>query len=227
MPSDAPYTGETWPQVEKNYAAMVTRMDGDVGRLLALLKELGLDSNTIVFFTSDNGPCDSACHDIEFFDSNGPLRGVKRDMYEGGIRIPMIARWPGNVPEGRVSDQVWAFWDVAAQPSPNSPAFPRRSTRTASPWRPHSWAANRKNSTNISIGTTATRAASSCRPSAWATGKASASASTRPIELYDLSKDIGETKDVAAAHPDVVARIAAIIDEAYTPSPDYPIKSEG
>ncbi|MBD3268337.1 sulfatase-like hydrolase/transferase, partial [bacterium] len=112
VPTDAPYSNRDWPQTEKNYAAMVTRMDRDVGRILDRVKQLGLDENTIIFFTSDNGPCRTPSHDIEFFNSNGPLRGRKREMYEGGIRIPMIARWPGHIPAGRVSEQIWAFWDV-------------------------------------------------------------------------------------------------------------------
>ena len=94
------------------YAAMVTRLDRDVGRVLDTLAALGLDRDTIVFFTSDNGPSVEGGSDPAFFRSNGGLRGIKRDVYEGGIRVPMIIRWPGRVPAGRTSDQVWAMWDV-------------------------------------------------------------------------------------------------------------------
>ncbi|HYE31329.1 MAG TPA: arylsulfatase, partial [Methylomirabilota bacterium] len=97
VPSDEPYTNESWPQPEKNKAAMITRMDRDVGRLLAKLKDLAIDDNTIVFFTSDNGPHKEGGNDPNFHQSSGPLRGIKRAMYEGGIRVPMIVRWPGKV----------------------------------------------------------------------------------------------------------------------------------
>src|SRR5439155_10595341 len=80
VPVDAPYSGKSWPQVEKNFAAMVTRLDADVGKLMTRLKELGLDDNTIVFFTSDNGPHSEGGHDSRFFQSSGPLQGYKRDL---------------------------------------------------------------------------------------------------------------------------------------------------
>jgi len=112
IPSDEPYTDRDWPQISKNYAAMITLMDRDVGRIVQKIRELGIDENTIIFFTSDNGPYAGSVHDVEFFDSNGPLRGVKRDVYEGGIRVPFIVRWPGKIQAGAVNDQILAFWDI-------------------------------------------------------------------------------------------------------------------
>ncbi|MDR9366385.1 MAG: arylsulfatase [Balneolaceae bacterium] len=112
VPSDEPYSVKDWPQIEKNKAAMITRMDKDIGRLLNKLKSLGLDQNTVVFFTSDNGPHQEGGVDPDFFDSNGPLRGIKRDLYEGGIRVPMIAWAPGLIPAGTESDHISAFWDM-------------------------------------------------------------------------------------------------------------------
>lgn len=94
------------------YAAMISRLDRDVGRVMAKLEEHGLAEHTIVFFTSDNGPSEAGGADLEFFASNGPLRGLKRDLYEGGIRVPMLAWGPGRVPIGAVSDRVWAMWDL-------------------------------------------------------------------------------------------------------------------
>ncbi|MFQ5811206.1 MAG: arylsulfatase, partial [Armatimonadota bacterium] len=93
-------------------AGMITRMDRDIGRVFALLKELGLDEDTLVMFSSDNGPCAAGGQDYQFFESQGPLRGIKRDLYEGGIRVPTIARWPGKIEAGAVSEHVSAFWDV-------------------------------------------------------------------------------------------------------------------
>src|SRR5207247_2037794 len=106
-----PYSNESWPQVEKNKAAMITRMDTDIGKLMDKLKELKIDEHTIVFFSSDNGPHKEGGVDPKFFESAGPLRGIKRDLYEGGIRVPMIARWPGTIKAGSTNPQVWAFWD--------------------------------------------------------------------------------------------------------------------
>ncbi|MCX6928931.1 MAG: arylsulfatase, partial [Verrucomicrobia bacterium] len=111
VPSDAPYSDQSWPQVEKNKAAMITRLDTYVGLLLDKLKELRMDDDTIIFFTSDNGPHKEGGVDPTFFRSSGPLRGIKRDLYEGGIRVPLIVRWPGKVKAGTVNDQPWAFWD--------------------------------------------------------------------------------------------------------------------
>ena len=94
------------------FAAMIDKMDYDVGRVLQLVKDLGLDENTYIFFTSDNGPHQEGGGDPEFFNSSGRLRGVKRDLYEGGIRVPMIVRAPGKVPAGKTRDDIWAFWDI-------------------------------------------------------------------------------------------------------------------
>src|SRR6185503_5981724 len=107
VPDLGPYEKESWPDNLKKLAAMVTRLDRDVGRLMTLLKELNLDEQTLVFFASDNG----AAYNDELFNHSGPLRGRKRDMYEGGLRSPSIARWPGKIKVGVVSEQVWTFYD--------------------------------------------------------------------------------------------------------------------
>jgi len=116
--ADPPYTGGKGylphPAPRAAYAAMITRMDRDIGHVLALLKELGLEENTLVMFSSDNGPTHGGVGgtDVEFFASAGPLNGLKGSVYEGGIRVPLIARWPGKIKPGSVSDHVCAFWDV-------------------------------------------------------------------------------------------------------------------
>ena len=126
VPSDAPYSDRSWSQIEKNFAAMVTHLDSDVGKVLDALKRLDLDRNTIVIFTSDNGPHGAGGHSPKFFQSAGPLRGMKFQVYEGGIRVPMIVRGPG-IAAGQVSDYPWAFWDfmptfaeIAGAPAPKN-----------------------------------------------------------------------------------------------------------
>jgi len=111
VPDYGIYSATDWPEPQKGHAAMISRMDADIGRLMSLLKDLGIDDNTIVFFTSDNGPHREGGNDPDFNDSNGPLRGIKRDLYEGGIRVPLIARWPGNIQPGSVSDHLGYFGD--------------------------------------------------------------------------------------------------------------------
>lgn len=111
---EVPYPGSGYRAQDKpraTFAAMVTRLDRDVQRVVDLLKEKGVLDNTIIIFTSDNGTHKEGGHDPRYFDSNGPFRGSKRDLYEGGIRTPFIVKWPGVVPEGAVSYQVSAFWD--------------------------------------------------------------------------------------------------------------------
>jgi arylsulfatase A len=108
IPSTEPYSDRPWTKQEKVYAAMITRMDRDIGRIMNLLKKLNIDEKTIVFFSSDNG---AAQRREGRFDSSGLLRGRKRDMYEGGIRVPMLARWPGKIKPASVTGHISAFWD--------------------------------------------------------------------------------------------------------------------
>jgi arylsulfatase A-like enzyme len=100
------------PQSHAAFAAMVTLLDDQVGEIVAKIKELGLEDNTIIIFSSDNGPHQEGGADPNYFDSNGPLRGYKRDLYEGGIRVPMIAKWKGKIAEGSKTNHISAFWDV-------------------------------------------------------------------------------------------------------------------
>lgn len=221
VPSDLPYTDRDWPQVEKNYAAMVTLIDEQVGRILDRLQVLGLERNTLVIFASDNGAYENSIHQPEFFHGSGPLRGYKRTLYEGGIRVPTIARWPGVIAPGRVDATVAGFVDIlptfaelAGAPVPAGldgisfapvlRAEPRAREHEFLYW---------------DYGHTRARFEQAVRAGDW---KAVRNGRGAPLELYNLANDIGESRNVAAAHPEVTARLARLMDQAYVPSPDYP-----
>lgn len=112
VPTDFHYTDSSWPEVERDHAAVITYLDNKVGDLMSRLSALGVDSNTLVIFASDNGAHIEGGHKKEFFNSTGGLRGNKRSLYEGGYRSPTMARWPGVISAGRISTFPWAFWDV-------------------------------------------------------------------------------------------------------------------
>lgn len=221
VPDDQPYTHEDWPQPEKNKAAMITRLDADVGKLLAKLQELGLEKTTVVIFTSDNGPHKEGGNTIEFFASNGPLRGFKRSLTEGGIRVPAIVRWPGVVKAGSTSDHVWAFWDV----------FPTLCDLAQTPTPPGldgisflptlTGKGEQKNHEFLYWEFHEGGTKQAVRHGHW---KALRSAPHAPLELYDLTTDIGEKNNVAKNHPEVIAKIENYLKTARTESKDWPLR---
>jgi arylsulfatase A-like enzyme len=219
VPNDAPYSSESWPQVEKNKAAMITRLDADVGQVMDKLKAMKIDKNTIVIFASDNGAHKEGGVHPEFFHSTGPLRGVKRDLYEGGIRIPMIVRWPFWIKPGTTSDLPCAFWDflptlaeIARVKQPNDldgiSFLPTLKGETQTNrheflyWEFHEGGFKQ-----------------AVRMGDW---KAVRFGVDGPVELYDLKTDIGEKDNVAEKHPDVVAKIAEYLKTARTPDDRWP-----
>ncbi len=222
VPSDAPYTAEAWPKIEKNYAAMVTRLDGHIGRLMTQLKRLGIDDRTIVFITSDNGPSVETAHRPDFFKSNGSFRGVKREMYEGAIRVPMIVRWPGVVPEKRVSQHPWAFWDflptaaeLAGGDAPRNcdgiSVIPEILGKTQAPHDYFYW----------EYGHVRDKFLQALRAGDW---KAVRNGLRTPLELYNLREDPGENRNVAAQNPDTVSRLESLMRRARTESDDFPVR---
>jgi arylsulfatase A-like enzyme len=221
VPDYGVYADKDWPEPDKGHAAMITRLDRGVGRIVQKLKDLGIDENTLVFFTSDNGPHREGGANPEFFDSNGPLRGLKRALYEGGIRVPLIARWPGRIRAGAVTDHVSAFWDflptlveLAGAPRPGDtdgisllPALlgrPEQQKRHEFLY----WEFHEGGSVQA------------VRMGRWK--------AVRPfgkgLELYDLQTDLGETNNVADHHPDVVAKIEKYLTTARTESKFWPLK---
>ena len=177
---------------------------------MTLLKELRIDENTLVIFTSDNGPHHEGNHDHEFFDSNGPLKGYKRDLYEGGIRVPMIARWPARIEQGTRSDFASAFWDwlptaceLAGVKTPDhvdgmslvSALFGKVEKRLS----PLIWKYNESRSEKVAI-----------RLGNW---KAIRNAVDADWELYDLSTDIGEESDLASKNQELLAGLIKLLEE--------------
>ncbi len=204
------YRDTGWTEAQKVYAAMVERLDADVGRVMGLLKELGIDRNTLVLFASDNGPGGGPGNNQRFGSQMG-LRETKGSLREGGIRVPLIARWPGKVSAGATSELPTAFWDflptaaeLAGTAAPKgidgisiAPALLGR------PQKPHEYLYwERRRGANL------TRAV---RMGNWKAYQETASA---PVELYDLKSDPAEANNVAAAHADITARAAKIMKEA-------------
>jgi len=212
------------PMPRATYAAMVTRMDRDVGRILEKLKEHGLDENTIVFFTSDNGPSTEGGSSPEFFDSNGPLRGFKRDLYEGGIRAPMIVRWPGRIPAGQVSDHVWAMWDVLPTLAALAGVEPPAGIDGLSMVAAITGEGDQQNHEYLYWEFYERGSAQAVRSGNWKAVRQPMF--TGEIELYDLASDPGEEHDVAAQHPEIVRRMRGIMEAAHTPSPLWMVKAQ-
>ena len=218
VPSYGIYENKPWNNPTKGVAAMITYLDTQVGQLMARLKHHGIDENTIVFFTSDNGPHREAGHDPDFFDSNGPLRGLKRDLYEGGIRVPTIVRWPGKTKPGTVSTFAATAAELAGADAPEKidglsfvPAILGQSKKQ----QQHEylyWEFYERGS------------AQAIRTGKWKGVRKPML--TGDLELYDLDRDIGETNNIAKQNPEVVARILKQMQQAHVPSPDWKIPSK-
>ena len=208
------------------FAAMITELDDNVGELLARLKELGLEKNTIVIFASDNGPHLEGGADPDYFDSNGKLRGYKRDLYEGGIRTPMLVRWPGKVRAGSVNDNISAFWDIlptfAEITGAENPAgidgisiLPqllglKQKAHEYLYWEFH------EQGGRIAV-----------RMGNWKAVKLNVDATPAgETELYDLSKDIAETNNIAQSNPEIVKKMEELMKQAHKPSEVFPFAFE-
>ena len=223
VPDYGIYKDMDWPEPQKGHAAMITRMDGDIGRVFALLKELGIDENTLVIFSSDNGPHREGGNDPDFNDSNGPLRGIKRDLYEGGIRVPMIARWPGRIAAGSESEHVSAFWDfmptaceVADVKAPRGiDGISYLPTLLGERQKQHKflyWEFHERGSKQ------------GVRMGPW---KLVRFVDAGKVELYNLDEDLGETTDIADKYPEIVRTIMDYLKTARTPSEHWPLPETG
>ena len=233
VPSLEPYADKDWPQPQKGHAAMITRMDSDIGRLFGKLKELGLDRDTLVMFSSDNGPHKEGGGDPNFFRSSGPLRGYKRDLYEGGIRVPMIARWPGKIKPGSISNHICAFWDflptcteLAGLKTPKAidgislvPTLLGQADKQKEHeflyWEFHEQ--GKKQAVRMSFDPAQDG-------DDWKGVRLNVAKNPDgPIELYNLKDDISEKHNVADQHPEIVAKIAEYMKLSHAPSEHWPL----
>jgi arylsulfatase A-like enzyme len=222
VPDYAPYDDRDWPRPEKGFAAMMHRLDRDVGRLVREIDRLHLTANTLVLFTSDNGPALDGGHSPSFFHSTGGFRGKKGDLYEGGIRVPFIARWPGFIPAGRASDNVCCFWDFLPTAAKLAAVAPpeRIDGQSIVP----TLRGIRQSRSDYLYWEVPGRKelAQAVRLGNW---KAIRGGLGQPLELFDLATDPYETKDRSAAEVAVVHQIESILQSARTESSDYPIHS--
>lgn len=209
------------------FAAMLHLLDEQVGELRRKIRELGLGENTLIIFTSDNGPHLEGGADPDFFDSNGPLRGYKRDLYEGGIRVPMIACWPGRIAPKAVSEHISAFWDLPPTLYELTGLAPGEALDGCSflpellgePQPQHDylyWEFHEQGGKQaVLMGPwKGVRLQVHQNPNA-------------PLELYHLENDPGESQDISRDHPEIVSQISRLMDQAHQPSPLFAFEYEG
>lgn len=223
VPDLGPYAKEKWTDPQKGHAAAITRMDDDIGRMMLELERLHLDTNTLIIFTSDNGPHKEAGFSPDFFDANGPFRGIKRDLTDGGIRVPFIACWPGMIPAGKVSSHVGYFGDffptaaeLAGAEIPGSldgislvPTLLGKGKQASHPWL--YWEFHESGFSQAVLIDGRWKGIRRQRPD-------------RAIELYDLKNDPEETRDLADTRRNITRRVENLFEEAREDSPDWPIK---
>jgi arylsulfatase A len=218
------YRAESHPKA--TFAGMVTCLDDAVGQVLARLQSLGLADNTLVLFASDNGAMSEGGWSRENFNSSGPLRGGKRDMYEGGLRTPLIAWWPGRIPGGGVTDHVSAFWDFAptacelagAKPPADADGISYLPTLAGR-------SAEQKQHDFLYWEFYEEGGKQAVRQGDWKAVRLNAlKPASAKVELYNLADDLAEKHDVAAEHADVVARLSALMRDAHVDSGEHQIR---
>jgi arylsulfatase A-like enzyme len=222
VPDFGPYTDKDWPEPDKGQAAMISRLDGYVGRMLATLREQGLAENTLVIFTSDNGPHNESNHNLARFNPSGPLTGIKRSLTDGGIRVPMIAWWPGRVPNGTSSSHVAYFGDwmatatelagVRAPDGCDSISFvPSLVGQPAEQQPKHEflyWEFHEGGFKQAALYQGRWKGIRSGGPDT-------------PVALYDQQAEIAEQTNVAAKHPDIATKIGNYLQSARSDSIDW------
>ncbi|MEO0339284.1 MAG: arylsulfatase [Bacteroidota bacterium] len=208
------------PESHAAFVAMVELLDQQVGEILDKIEALGLSENTLIVFTSDNGPHQEGGADPDYFDSNGPLQGYKRDLYEGGIRVPFLAQWPGKIAPGTTSDHISAFWDFYPTACAIAGATDTRNNLDGISYLPSLLGQNDQEEHEYLYWEFHERGGRiAIRKGDWKAVKYDVVRNpNRPIELYNLSKDIGETNDLAKQHPEVIEEMKRLFAEARTNS---------
>ncbi len=224
---ETPYLGDQsylpHPTPRAAYAAMITRMDRNVGRVLDLVAELGLDDNTIIMFSSDNGPTWVGGSDLEFFDGNGVLRGRKQQLYEGGIRVPMLARWPGHIEPGTVTDHLSAQWDVLATVLDivdiDGAEAPEDTDGIS--FAPTLFGDREQEQHEVMYWELGRQQA--VRLGEWKLyRRANGDGDIVDVELFNLANDIGEQDNLAEARPELVAELIEVAARSRVPSEIFP-----
>ncbi len=223
VPDYGIYKDKPWSDQDKGQAAMITHLDTQVGKIMAWLKARGLDRNTLVMFSSDNGPHNEGKHHPELFNPSGGLRGMKRALYEGGVRVPFIARWPGKIKAGTVSDHIGYFGDVMAtigeltgQSLPNG--LDSISFLPALVGKP----AQQSQHKYIYFEFYEQGGRQSVRFGNWKAVRQPML--TGKVELFDLSKDLSETNNLADANPEIVKQAIALMNEAHVDHPNWKVR---
>ena len=225
--SEIPYDGKKGylavPDPRARYAAMVTRMDRTMGKIRDLLQETGLAANTLIIFTSDNGATFNGGYDRDFFEGNKPLRGMKTQLWDGGIRVPCIAAWPGKIKPGQTSGYIGASWDFlptyaelagAAVPAGIDGQSIIPTLLGGRPQPAH----------EVLYWETVAGGHQALRMGDWkALRLGAAKAPDAPVQLFNLVTDPGETTDVAASHPDILTKATALLKSSRFPSPEFPM----
>jgi arylsulfatase A-like enzyme len=228
VPDYGSYADQEWPNPEKGFAAMIENLDNSVGMINKKLEELGLTENTLVIFVSDNGPHEEGNHSADYFDSNGILRGTKRDLYEGGIRTPFVARWPGVIEPGSRSEHISTFWDmlptycdIAGVEIPEEtdgisflPTL--KGDLDAQQKHPYLYFEFYEQGGKQSV-----------LKDGWKAVKLDIrGGNPKPIELYYLPDDPGESINLAADHPEMVSLMDSLMGISHTPLESMSLFSE-
>ncbi len=220
VPDLGDYAETDWTPNQKIQAAMISRMDRDVGRIMNLVREIGQDNNTLIIFTSDNGPHGGG-GTLQKFTAAGPLRGKKGATYEGGIRVPFVARWPGRIKAGTVSDHISCFQDMM-------PTFATLAGAAAPKYidgislLPTLLGEGTQEKHEYLYWELGTK--QGLRMGDWKVVRINTSSKLGPVELYSLAEDPGETQNVAGRHSDIVEKMARLLEEARQPSDLFPNK---